>query len=231
MFFDPVYLLFALPGFLLALFASLMTKTTFARYSQVPASSGMSGAEAAQRLLSSAGVSDVNVEETEGFLSDHYDPSSKTLRLSPDVYRGKSLSSIGVACHEAGHALQHARGYAPLQLRNAMVPLTNFSTYASYFLIIAGSVFSPHMLLLGAILFSVSVFFTIVTLPVEWDASARAKRLMVSAGIVKEDEAAMAGNVLNAAFLTYAAAAVSSLLILLYYLYRAGLFGGRSRDE
>lgn len=227
---DPVYLLFALPGLVLALSASLITKATFSKYSKIPASSGMSGADAARRLLSNAGVSDVKVEETQGFLSDHYDPSSKTLRLSPDVYQNNSLSAIGVACHEAGHALQHANAYGPLHLRSAMVPLTNFSTYASYFLIMAGC-FIPSMLLLGAILFSISVFFTIVTLPVEWDASARAKKLMVSAGIVSEDESVQAGSVLNAAFLTYVAAAVSSLLILLYYLYRAGLFGGRSSDE
>ncbi len=228
LFFDPVYLLFALPGLLLALAASFFTKSTFSKYSKVPSSSGYSGAQAAQRMLNYAGVNDVRIEMIGGFLSDHYDPSNKTLRLSPDVYDGDSLSSIGVACHEAGHAIQHAHAYAPLMLRSALVPITGISSSLSYFVIIAGMfMHSQGMILFGAILFSAAVLFSIVTLPVEWDASARAKKLMVRAGIVGSRESHDAGSVLNAAFMTYVASAVSSLLTLLYYLFRAGaLFGG-----
>jgi Zn-dependent membrane protease YugP len=226
-FFDPMYLLFALPGLVLALAASFFTKSTFHKYSQVMASSGISGAQAAKRMLNFAGVNDVRIEETSGFLSDHYDPSDKTLRLSPDVFRSDSLSAIGVACHEAGHAIQHANSYAPLMLRSTMVPLTNVSSSLSYFIIFGGFIFqSQGLILIGAILFSVAVLFSIVTLPVEWDASSRAKRLMVSAGIVNSNEAGDAGAVLNAAFMTYVAAAVSALLTLLYYLLRSGIFGG-----
>lgn len=231
MYFDPYYMLFAIPGLVLAGLATLFTKMTFSKYSDVPAVSGMTGAEAAKRLLDASFVNDVTIEETEGFLSDHYDPSSKTLRLSPDVFQKNSLSAIGVACHEAGHAIQHAEKYAPLQMRSLMVPATNFASYGSYIFILLGSFMaSPGLFLLGAILFSVTVGFAIVTLPVEWDASARAKKMMVTAGIVSDSEAAGAGRVLNAAFMTYIASAVSSLLILVYYLIRSGLFGG-SREE
>lgn len=229
MFFDPLYLLVAIPGLLLSLLASWYTKSTFSRYSEVGAASGMTGARAAQRLLHQAGVYDVNIEETEGFLSDHYDPSCKTLRLSPDVYERDSLSAIGVACHEAGHAIQHAEAYHWLGLRTALVPAAMITSNLSYFIIILGFIMSKHLILVGALLFSVSVFFALVTLPVEWDASARAKKLMVSAGIVSTQEASDAGSVLNAAFMTYVAAAVSAIMTLLYYLLRSGIFG--SRDE
>ncbi len=230
--FDMTYLLFAIPGLLLALWATYMTKSTFAKYSEVPASSGLSGAEAAQRMLEECGIRDVKIEETEGFLSDHYDPSCATLRLSHDVYSGRSLSSIGVACHEAGHAIQHAAAYFPLHIRSGLVPITNVSSILSYVVLTAGMLLNtPKLILVGAVLFSAAVIFALVTLPVEWDASARAKKMMVSSGIVSEGEGAMAGQVLNAAFLTYLASAVSSLLMLLYYLLRAGVFGNRSSDE
>ena len=225
LFFDPVYLLFALPGLLLAMAAAFYTKSTFAKYSKVGASSRLTGADAAQRMLNAAGIYDVKIELVKGFLSDHYDPRDKTLRLSPDVYTQNSLSSIGVACHEAGHAIQHAHAYAPLTLRTALVPATNICSSLSYIIIIAGFFLSKELILIGAILFSVAVLFSIITLPVEWDATARAKKMMVSAGIVTPNEAAMAGQVLNAAFLTYVAAAVTALLTLLYYLLRSGVFG------
>lgn len=231
-YFDPVYLLFALPGILLSAWASIKTHMTFSHYSEVPASTGLSGAEAAARLLSNAGIRDVKIEETDGFLSDHYDPLAKTLRLSPKVYEGRSLSAIGVACHEAGHALQHAAAYFPMHIRSAIVPVYGVSTWLSYIVIAAGFFMSaPKLILAGAILFSAAVLFTLVTLPVEWDASARAKKLMVSNGVVSEKEAVMAGEVLNAAFLTYVAAAISSILTLLYYLMRAGVFSNRSSDD
>ncbi len=226
-YFDPMYLIFAVPGLILALMASFYTKSTFAKYSQVATSSGLSGAMAAKRMLQMTGIYDVKIEEVAGFMSDHYDPTTKTLRLSPDVFKGKSLSSVGVACHEAGHAIQHAKGYAPLKLRTTMVPLTNICSTMSYFIIFLGFVMSKELILIGAILFSVAVLFSIVTLPVEWDASARAKEMLVTAGIVTPNEARMSGEVLNAAFLTYVAAAVSAILTLLYYLLRAGVFGGR----
>ena len=228
MFFDPLYLLFAIPGLIIAGIASLYVKSTFSEYSHYRAASGLTGAEAAAQMLRSAGIYDVNIERVDGFLSDHYDPSSKTLRLSPGVYDSDSLSAIGVACHEAGHALQHAASYGPLGLRSALVPVTNISSWLSYIVIFMGFIFqSGGLVTLGAILFSAVVVFSIVTLPVEWDASARAKQLMVTAGIVSAPERDNAGKVLNAAFLTYVAAVLSALLTLLYYLVRAA---GMNRD-
>lgn len=230
MFFDPLFLLFMIPGLILAGIASAYTHSTFEKYKRFAASSRMCGAEAAQRLLAAAGIYDVRIERVGGFLTDHYDPTAKVLRLSPDVFDGISLSAIGVACHEAGHAIQHATAYSMLGLRSSLVPLTNFASVGSYIVITAGFIFmSREMVLLGAILFGVTVLFSIVTLPVEWDASARAKRLMVSCGIVTAREQEGAAEVLNAAFMTYVASAVSSLLMLLYYLIRAGVFGS-NRD-
>lgn len=228
MFFDPIYLIFALPGLVLALAASFYTKSTFSKYSRIKVSSGLSGSEAAKRILQVSGIYDVKIESVSGFMTDHYDPTSKTLRLSPDVYSGRSLSSVGVACHEAGHAIQHAKAYGPLKLRTAMVPLTNICSTMSYFIIMLGFIMSKELILIGAILFSAAVLFSIITLPVEWDASARAKEMLVTAGIVTPMEANMSGAVLNAAFLTYVAAAVSALLTLLYYLLRAGVFNSRN---
>jgi len=228
MFFDPVYLLFAIPGLIVAGLASLYVKTTFSEYSHHRASSGLTGAEAAEQMLHRAGIYDVRIERVEGFLSDHYDPTSRTLRLSPDVYDSDSLSAIGVACHEAGHALQHAASYGPLGLRSTLVPVTNISSWLSYIVIFLGFIFqSSGLVCIGAILFSAVVLFSIVTLPVEWDASSRAKEMMVTAGIVSPAERDNAGKVLNAAFLTYVAAVLSALLTLLYYLVRAA---GMNRD-
>ena len=177
MFFDPLYLLFMLPGLIIAGMASAYTHSTFEKFKRFRASSGRTGAQAAQRLLASAGIYDVRIECVGGFLTDHYDPSAKVLRLSPDVFNGISLSAIGVACHEAGHAIQHATAYGPLGLRSALVPLTNFASFGSYIVIMIGFIFaSQQMILWGAILFGATVLFAIVTLPVEWDASARAKK-------------------------------------------------------
>ncbi len=219
---DPLYIMLAAPGLLLGLYASWKTKSTFKHYAQYAASSRMTGAQAARRLLDREGLHDVGIEAVQGFLSDHYDPRSRTLRLSPDVFNSPSLSAIGVACHEAGHAIQHATHYAPLKFRSAMVPITQFSTNAVYFVFIGGLIMNlPPLMNAAILLFSVVVLFTLVTLPVEWDASARAKRLMVSAGIVSEQEREDAGRVLNAAFLTYVSALISSLLTLLYFILRA----------
>lgn len=217
-----------LPGIILGGLAAFKTKTTFMKYSKVPASSRMTGAQAARRMLDGQGLNDVGIEAVQGFLSDHYDPRHRVLRLSPDVYQGHSLSSIGVACHEAGHAIQHAEEYAPLKLRSFMVPATQFGSQLSYPLLMAGLFFNfTGLIMLGAILFSVAVVFSLVTLPVEWDATARAKKLMVSSGIVNQSEADDSAKVLNAAFLTYVASAVTALITLIYYLWRAGLIGGR----
>jgi len=227
--FDPVYLLFALPGLLLALFASWRTRSVFAEYSQVAPASGLTGAQAAQRMLAARGLRNVHIEPTHGFLSDHYDPSERALRLSEDVYHGRSLAAVGVACHEAGHAIQHAEGYRPLMWRSALVPVTQIGSSLSWIVLTAG--FLMHwtgLVYLGIALFASAVLFALVTLPVEWDASARARTAMVRAGIVSPHEQPHARAVLDAAFLTYLAAAVSSILTLAYYLLRAGFF---SRDE
>ena len=228
MFFDPLYFMMLLPAMLLAGLASWYTHSTFKKYSRVGTTSGVTGAEAARMLLEREGVPNIRIERVDGFLSDHYDPLSRTLRLSSRVYDSPSLSAVGVACHEAGHALQHAAHYMPLYLRSALVPATQFGSHASYIIFILGMIFNfPALLMLGIALFGLVVIFSIVTLPVEWNATARAKRLMVSAGIVTPAEQAQAGEVLNAAFLTYVAAVVSALMTLLYYLVRSGLLGGR----
>jgi uncharacterized protein len=231
MLFDPLYWMLALPGLLLAVWATILTKVRFAKYSRREAASGYTGAVAARRLLDRQGLSNVNIEQAEGFLSDHYDPRTKTLRLSPAVYASTSLSAIGVACHEAGHALQDAREYAPLGLRTAMVPAVQIGSFLSYIIFPLGFMMnSMGLIQIGIILFSLTVLFSLVTLPVEWNASARAKELMVSSGIVSSAERHDAAKVLNAAFLTYVASAVSALLTLLYYLLRSGLLGGRRDD-
>ncbi|MEI6564179.1 MAG: zinc metallopeptidase [bacterium] len=231
MMFDPIYYLFIAPGLIFALIATFKVKSTFARYSQVMATSGLTGAEAARQMLARNGVTNVAIERADGFLSDHYDPTSRTLRLSSGVYDSPSLSSIGVACHEAGHALQHASAYLWLGLRSSLVPATKFGSVGSYIFILLGMFMnSPKMFLIGIIFFSITVVFSIITLPVEWDASSRAKRLMVSSGIVTSREQEDAARVLNAAFLTYLASAITALLTLLYYLFRSGLLGGRRND-
>jgi Zn-dependent membrane protease YugP len=229
MFYDPMQLLFLLPGVVLAGIASLLVKTTFSRYSRVRSFSGMTGAQAAERMMRCNGVFDVRVEETQGFLADHYDPSQKVLRLSPDVYGSNSLAAVGVACHEAGHALQHADQYVPLTVRSVLVPVTTFSSMFAFYVFAAGFLFRP-LLYVGCGLFAVAFLFALITLPVEWDASARAKQHLVTIGVVSPGQERDAGRVLNAAFLTYLAGAISSLLTLLHFLLRAGILGGGRRD-
>ena len=228
MYFDPMYLLFMAPALILAGIASAKTKGTFNKYSKIAASSRLTGAQAARRMLDGNGLQDVQIHRARGFLSDHYNPANRSLNLSPDVHDSQSLSAIGVACHEAGHALQHAEKYAPLQWRSAMVPVTQFASHGAYIFIFLG-VFMQSLAMsqFGVLLFAVGFAFALITLPVEWDATARAKRQMVTDGIVMPQEANDAGKVLDAAFLTYVAAAVSALLTLLYYLLRLGLLGGR----
>lgn len=223
-------LMVMLPGMVLSGLASMMVKRTFAKYESIGTQSNMTGAEAAKLMLERQGVTDCKIEAVSGRLSDHYDPRVKTLRLSEPVYNARSVSAIGVACHEAGHALQHAKGYRWLKMRSTLVPVTNISSKMSMPVIMAGGllmslapVFGMPVLILGCVLFAVAVTFSVITLPVEWDASARAKTAMFDAGIVNQQEMDGAGRVLNAAFLTYLAAAIASILTLLYYLQRTGL--------
>ncbi len=224
---DPIYYVFMIPGLIFAGIATFYTKSTFSKYARTAASSRLTGAEAARHMLQSQGIHDVRIEPVRGFLSDHYDPTSRTLRLSPDVYGSQSLSAIGVACHEAGHALQHASGYLALTMRSALVPLAQVGSSSAYiFLVLGGFLHSVALFKIGAIVLMGAVLFAIVTLPVEWNASARAKRLMVTSGVVGQSEAISAGRVLNAAFLTYVAGAITAILQLLYFLMRAGLLGG-----
>ncbi len=232
MFFDTTYLLLVmLPGLVISGIASLMVKSAFAKYSQVGTQKGYTGAQAAQILLDGAGIHDVQVVPTDGYLSDHYNPANKTLALSEQVYGSRSVAAIGVACHEAGHAIQHARSYAPLWARSALVPLAGIGSNLSYIVLMAGLLMNLQpVAIAGVLLFGAVVLFQIVTLPVEFDATARAKQLAVESGIIYPEERVGMDRVLNAAALTYVAAVVTSLLTLLYYLYRAGLLGGR-REE
>lgn len=225
--FDPMYFVFLAPGLALSLYATWKTKSTFSKFSKVGSRNGITGAQAAALMLQRNGIDGVKIEHTGGWLSDHYDPRNKTLRLSNDVYSSESLSAIGVACHEAGHAMQDAQGYAMLSLRSALVPATNFSSVFSYIVMIAGFFLAMiELIWVGICLFSVGVVFSLVTLPVEWDASRRAKIAIDEAGMLSPEENRQASKVLNAAFLTYLAAAVTSLLTLLYYLFRLGILGG-----
>ncbi len=231
MFFDPLYLLFMVPPLLLSLWASFKTKSAFKRYSQQLSARGLTGAQAAQLMLQRAGINDVEIVPTSGFLSDHYNPVTKKLALSEAVYAQPTIAAIGVGCHEAGHAIQHARNYSPLWLRSALVPTANIGSNVGYLVMFLGLLMtSPKMVLFGAILFSAVLLFQIVTLPVEFDASARAKQLAFEYGLVTASEREGVSKVLNAAALTYVAAAISSLATLLYFLLRAGLLGGRSDD-
>ena len=222
MFFDPTYLLFIAPAFLLSLWASWRTKSTFKK---VRTLSGLTGEQAAARMLQQAGITDVKIVPTQGVLSDHYNPLTKTLALSEPVYASNSVAAVGVACHEAGHALQHAQKYMPLWLRSALVPTANIGSKLGYWVMIIGLFMmrsmGPGVLYAGAILFSAVLLFQIVTLPVEFDASSRAKKEAFAQGIVTRDEQAGMASVLNAAALTYVAAAISTMMTLLYFLSRA----------
>jgi Zn-dependent membrane protease YugP len=226
---DPLYLILALPGLLLGLWAQMRVKGTFNKYSKVRTTRNLTGAEIARHLLDNQGLQDVRVEETQGFLSDHYDPRTRVLRLSPDVYRVPSVAAAGVAAHEMGHALQHSAGYAPLQLRSAIVPVVQFGSSIAPILILVGFLlrFTP-LAWIGVILFAGAVVFSLITLPVEFDASRRAKALLSQSGIVSNEEAGGVSAVLNAAGWTYVAAAIAAIGQLLYYVLL--LTGGSRRD-
>ncbi len=226
--FDPMYFLFIAPAFIFSLWASWRTKANFKTYSKVPVSSGLSGAEAAARLLEGAGIRDVTITRSRGMLSDHYNPVTKSLALSDGVYDSRSLAAVGIAAHESGHAIQHARHYGPLKLRSMLVPTAGIGSNIGYFVMLIGLFMSSqNMVLVGAVLFSAVLLFQLVTLPVEFDASNRAKALVVEQGIVGTNERRGMDKVLNAAAMTYVAAVASSLATLLYFLVRSGILGGR----
>lgn len=228
MFFDPLFLVFALPGLLLGLYAQSRVKSNFNKFANVRTARNVTGAEVARQLLDAQGLYDVAVEETQGFLSDHYDPRGKVLRLSPQVYRTPSIAAAGVAAHEMGHALQDAGGYFPLQIRSALVPAAQFGSSLAPWLFMGGLLLNfTSLAWVGVIMFAAAVLFTLITLPVEFDASARAKKLLVSNGILIGDEIQGVNKVLNAAAWTYVAAAVSAVGTLLYYVM---LLGGGRRD-
>ena len=215
-FFDPVYLMFVITPLLLGLYAQWKVKSSFAAMSKVRAR--MSGSQAARRMLDSAGLSDVEIEQVGGHLSDHYDPRGKVLRLSPAVYNGESMAAVGVACHEAGHAFQDARGYAPLVIRNLAVPAANFGSSAGMMLLFVGLILSfKPLALIGLLLFACVVFFQLVNLPVEFNASSRAREELVSQGIIAGNEEQYVAKVLNAAALTYVAGTLQSVMTLLYF--------------
>jgi Zn-dependent membrane protease YugP len=223
MYFDPLYFILIGPAMVLAMWASARVQSTFAKYSQIGVRSGMTGADAARAVAQAGGVTELTIEETQGFLSDHYDPRSRTLRLSPQVYRGRSISSIAVGAHEAGHAIQHVKAYAWLNFRSQMVPVVKFGSSAWIWIFLAGSIIQsmPWLQTVGIILFSATVLFQLVTLPVEFDASNRAKLVLAQSGIVAtEDEKNGVAKVLNAAAMTYVAAALTSIATLVYLLMR-----------
>jgi Zn-dependent membrane protease YugP len=230
-FFDPMYLLFALPALLLGLYAQLKVQSAMNRYSRV--SVGKSGAEVARALLDANNLYDVRIEESRGFLSDHYDPMKRVLRLSPQVARGRSVTSVGVAAHETGHALQQATGYWPLQIRTGLVPAVQFGSWLGPAIFFIGwliSGFAPSLgnslLWLGVFSFAAVAVFAVVTLPVEFDASRRAKAMLQRNFVLDQQGMVGVNKVLDAAALTYVAAAVQAISTLLYYVF---LLSGSSR--
>lgn len=228
--FDPTYWMIIV-GVLLSLLASFRVKTTFSKYSKVRSMSGITGAQAAEKILNSQGIYDVRIGRVSGNLTDHYNPSDKTLNLSDSVYSSTSVAAIGVAAHECGHAIQHAKGYAPLNFRTALVPVANFGSSISWILIIIGlfinSRSSMTLIYAGILCFSLAVLFQLVTLPVEFNASSRALAILEQNGTLGSTELGQTKKVLSAAALTYVAAAAASILQLLRLIV---LFGGNRRD-
>lgn len=222
MFFDPDYFLIVGPFMVIAMIAAARVKFTFNKYSRVGVRTGMTGAQAAAAVARAGGAS-VNIERVGGFLSDHYDPRSRTLRLSPEVYDGRSISSIAVAAHEAGHSIQHATGYALLNFRSALVPIAQIGSNAWIYVFIGGLIFQAQPLIIaGIVLFAATVAFQLVTLPVEFDASNRAKAVLAETGIVStQEEAQGVTKVLRAAAMTYVAGALTAIATLVYLLMRS----------
>jgi len=241
MLFDPIYMLLMLVALVLSAGTAFMVKIRFKSGEKIAISSGYTGAQVAKAILQSSGISDVSVHEHKGFLSDHYNPLNKTLNLSPEVYNGRSAAAAGVAAHEVGHAIQHAENYFPMWIRSTIVPVANIGSNLGPWLIIIGimlgagaeinSGLGHYFAVIGVALFAMATAFTLVTVPVEFDASARAKHQLESLSIVRPGtEANTVSSVLTAAGLTYVAAAINSILMLLYWAYKAGLIGGRRND-
>lgn len=224
---DQTYILVII-GAIICLIASARVKTTYAKYSKDRSMSGMTGAEAAERILRNAGIYDVSIGHVSGNLTDHYNPKTKVLNLSDSVYGSTSVAAIGVAAHECGHAIQHQEGYFPLNFRGALVPVANFGSTMAWPLIIIGLFFNSHtgtfLIQLGIMFFSLAVLFQLVTLPVEFNASNRAVHILGSTGMLQDDELKKTRRVLRAAALTYVASAAAAILQLLRLVL---LFGGR----
>lgn len=229
-YYDPTYSL-VLIGLLLCLAASARVRSTYAKYGRVRSRSGLTGREAADRILRSAGIYDVRIEHVSGNLTDHFDPRNRVLRLSDATYQSASVAAVGVAAHECGHAIQHSRGYAPLKIRSAIVPVANFGSAIAWPLILLGLLFnsrSSYLLIqIGILAFSFAVLFQLVTLPVEFNASRRAVQILGESGMLLSDELSMTKKVLRAAALTYVAGAASAILQLLRIIL---LTGGRRRE-
>jgi uncharacterized protein len=228
-FIDRYYIIYVLPALALALFAQVNVKSTFSRYSRVVNSRGLTGADVARRILGQNGLYSVRIERISGNLSDHYDPRTRVIRLSQDVYDGRSVASLGVAAHETGHAIQHSVAYAPLTVRNAIIPVTQFSSSASIWILLIGFIFNWRALVLaGIVLFSFAVLFQLVTLPVEFNASSRALKILGGSGMLYGDELTGAKKVLRAAALTYVAATIVAFAQLLRLI---AIFGGSRSDK
>lgn len=231
MFFDPLYLVIMGVGLVLSLGAQAWVKASVGKWKQVALRRGITGRDVAQAILDVEGIRDVRIEQVEGFLSDHYDPTHKVLRLSPDNYHGHSVAAAGIAAHEVGHAIQDKVGYGPMRIRQAVVPLANIGTNIGVWMVIIGAAVGlAGVAKLGVLLFAGFVAFTLVTLPVEIDASNRAKRALAAGGFLDRRESEGVNAVLTAAAATYVAAAVTAVLQLLYFMLRAGMLGGRSND-
>jgi len=236
MFFDPLYMSILVVTLALSGFVSLLVKVRFNAGQKIRIQSGLSGADVARAILADAGIHDVKVQQTHGFLTDHYNPLKKTLNLSKEVYYGNSASAAGVAAHEVGHAIQHAKGYGPLWLRSFLVPIANIGSNFGPWIVIIGiavmavynATLGHNIAVIGVLLFACATLFTLVTVPVEFDASSRAKKILARLSIVQPGrEYNAVSGVLLAAGLTYVAAAIGALLQLLYWAHKAGLLGGR----
>lgn len=228
--FDPMYYLFALPALVLGLYAQYKVRSAYAKYLRVPNANGLTGYDVARRLLAAAGLNQVRVEEGRGQLSDHYDPRKKALTLSPGVARSASVASVGIVAHEVGHAVQDHQEYVPLKLRSGLVPVVQIGSWLGPIIFLGGMVLPiANLSLLGLLLFSGTLVFSLVTLPVEFDASRRAVAMLQRSGMISPIEERGVRQVLSAAALTYVAAAIQAVSTILYYVFLLG--GSRRRDE
>ncbi len=231
LYFDPYYFILLGPFLLLAIWAQMRVKGTFARYHDVPLRSGLTGAEVAARILRAAGIDNVSIEAVPGMLSDHYDPTRRVVVLSEDVLRGRSVAAAAVAAHEVGHAIQHAQAYQPMRARAALVPVVQFGSALAFPMLFIGMLLASQPLaIIGIALFAVAVLFHVVTLPVEFDASRRAIAILDRSGIAVGEEMTGVRKTLYAAGFTYIAATLIAVVELLYFLMRAGLLGGSSEE-